>query len=51
MRDPEAMCLMALMPFDVAIPVGALGLKAGTYVIEVNGVGATFKLAIDNVLP
>lgn len=50
-RDPEAMCTEALVPFQVAVQLEALGLKAGTYTVEVNGVTATFTLAIDNVLP
>lgn len=49
-RDPEAMCTMALVPFELAIPLETLGLQAGVYTVEVNGVTTTFELAVDNIL-
>jgi inhibitor of cysteine peptidase len=49
-RDPDAMCTMALVPFQVAIPLDVLGLPAGTYTVDVNGVTDTFTFEIDNVL-
>ncbi len=48
-RDPEAMCTMALVPFEEVIDLPILGLPAGTYTVEVNGVATTFELAVDNV--
>ena len=48
-RDPEAMCTMALVPFEEVIELPILGLPAGTYTAEVNGVAITFELAVDNV--
>lgn len=48
-RDPEAMCTMALVPFEEVIELPILGLPAGTYTVEVNGVATTFELAVDNV--
>jgi len=48
-RDPEAMCTMALVPFEEVIELPILGLLAGTYTVEVNGMTTTFDLAVDNV--
>ena len=48
-RDPEAMCTMALVPFEEVVELPIMGLAAGTYTVEVNGVGTTFELAVDNV--
>ena len=48
-RDPEAMCTMALVSFEEAIELPILGLPAGTYTVDVNGMTTTFELAIDNV--
>ncbi len=48
-RDPEAMCTEALVPFEEVIELPILGLPAGTYTVEVNGVATTFELAVDNV--
>ena len=48
-RDPEAMCTMALVPFEEAVELPILGLPAGTYTVDVNGITTTFELAIDNV--
>jgi len=48
-RDPEAMCTMALVPFEEVIELPILGLPAGTYTVEVNGMTTTFELAVDNV--
>ncbi len=49
-RDPEAMCTMALVPFEEVVELPILGLPAGTYTVEVNGMTTTFDLAVDNVL-
>ena len=48
-RDPEAMCTMALVAFEEVVELPILGLPAGTYTVEVNGVETTFELAVDNV--
>jgi inhibitor of cysteine peptidase len=49
-RDPEAMCTMALVPFEEVVELPIMGLPAGTYTVEVNGMTTTFELAVDNVL-
>jgi hypothetical protein len=48
-RDPDAMCTMALVEVEEVIELPILGLPAGTYTVEVNGIATTFELAIDNV--
>ncbi|MBN1247140.1 MAG: hypothetical protein JXC32_05740 [Anaerolineae bacterium] len=49
-RPADAVCTEALEPFEARIPLDVLGLEAGTYTVDVNGVTATFELAVDNVL-
>jgi len=48
-RDPDAMCTMALVPYQVAIKLDVLGLLAGTYTVDVNGAIDTFTFESDNV--
>jgi hypothetical protein len=50
-RDPDAMCAMALVPFEEVFELPILGLPAGTYTVEVNGVTTTFELVVDNHAP
>jgi inhibitor of cysteine peptidase len=50
-RPGDVGCTEALVPFDKTIALDVLGLKAGTYTVTVNGVSATFTLAVDNVAP
>ena len=45
LRDPEAMCTMALVPFTYTIPLNIAGLEAGEYTVEVDGVTATLTLS------
>jgi inhibitor of cysteine peptidase len=49
-RPADAMCTMALVPFEQNIPLDVEGLPAGTYTVMVNGVSGTFELSVDNVL-
>ena len=48
-RDPDAMCTMALVEVEEVVELPILGLPAGTYTVEVNGITTTFELAVDNV--
>lgn len=50
-RPQDAMCTQALVPFTQNIPLDIVGLKAGTYTVNVNGVEEEFTLDMDNVLP
>ncbi|MEA1985297.1 MAG: protease inhibitor I42 family protein [Euryarchaeota archaeon] len=50
MRPRDAMCTQAIEPFEVAIPLDVYGLEKGVYMVDVNGVNATFELQTDNVL-
>ena len=47
-RDPASFCAQLLVPFTTTVSLDVLGLKAGTYTVDVNGVAATFTLAVDN---
>jgi inhibitor of cysteine peptidase len=51
-RPADAVCTEALTPFEQSIPLlDVVGLPAGTYTVNVNGVTDTFELAVDNILP
>ena len=43
-KDPEAVCTQALVPFEEVVSVDLQGLRAGSYVIDVNGITTTLKL-------
>ncbi|RIK42555.1 MAG: hypothetical protein DCC55_08600 [Chloroflexi bacterium] len=47
-RDASAMCAQVLVPFEESIPLDMAGLPAGDYTVEVDGVQASFELAVDN---
>jgi inhibitor of cysteine peptidase len=49
-RPASQMCTQALVPFEQVISLDVAGLKAGTYMVNVNGVQDTFELAVDNTL-
>jgi inhibitor of cysteine peptidase len=49
-RPADAVCTEALVPFEISVPLEVLGLSAGTYTVDANGVTTTFELAVDNVL-
>jgi inhibitor of cysteine peptidase len=46
-RSPDAMCTMALVPFEQIIPIDTSGLAAGEYTVDVNGVDVTLTLTIE----
>jgi hypothetical protein len=48
-READAVCTEALVPFEERIPLDVYGLPAGTYTVDVNGVTGTFTLDVDNV--
>jgi inhibitor of cysteine peptidase len=50
-RPADAVCTLALVPFEEVVSLDVLGLPAGEYTVDANGVTATFTLAMDNVLP
>ncbi len=47
-RPEHALCPLALVPFEQTVVLDVLGLPAGTYVVDVNGVTGSFELAVDN---
>ena len=49
-RDEDAVCTQALVPFEERIALDVRGLSAGTYTVDVNGVRETFTFDVDNEL-
>ena len=47
-RPADAMCTDAIVPYEEVVPLDVVGLPAGQYIVVVNGVSATFELAVDN---
>jgi inhibitor of cysteine peptidase len=47
-RDPEAMCTMALVPFEETVSLDVAGLEAGEYTVVVQDQTASFRLDVDN---
>ena len=50
-RPADAMCTEALVPFEETFSLWVLGLPAGTYTVDVNGVTGSFELSVDNEPP
>ena len=48
-RQEGEECTRRPVPFEEKIPLEVLGLPAGTYTVDVNGVTTTFELEMDNV--
>jgi inhibitor of cysteine peptidase len=49
-RPADAQCAQVVTPFEQTFALDVLGLLAGTYTVNVNGVTDTFTLAVDNAL-
>ncbi len=47
-RDADALCTLALVPFEERVELDVYGLEAGTYTVNVNGAIDTFTLDVDN---
>ncbi len=47
---PEESCIAIIDPFETSVSLDVLGLAAGTYTVQVNGVQAEFTLQTDNQL-
>jgi len=47
---PAESCIAMIDPFETSITLDVLGLAAGTYTINVNGVTAEFTFDVDNAL-
>ncbi|HUV83046.1 MAG TPA: hypothetical protein VMW53_08245 [archaeon] len=50
-RPVDAMCTMAIVPFEEVISLDVYGLEAGDYEVNVNGIMDSFTLEMDNSLP
>ncbi|GJM42859.1 MAG: hypothetical protein DHS20C20_31410 [Ardenticatenaceae bacterium] len=49
LRQTGELCTEALVPFEETISLEVLGLPAGTYAVNVNGINGSFTLQVDNV--
>jgi inhibitor of cysteine peptidase len=47
-RPADMACAQVITPFEHNIPLDVVGLPAGTYTVDVNGVTETFTLDVDN---
>lgn len=50
-RPADAMCTMAIVPFEEVISLDVYGLEAGDYEVNVNGIIDSFTLDMDNSIP
>jgi len=51
LKDTDVMCTQALVPFESNIPLeNVVGVSAGEYVVNVNGVEKSFKMDVDNYI-
>jgi len=48
-RPADAMCAQVMTPFEEIVALDAVGLEAGVYTVDVNGVRDTFELQTDNI--
>ena len=48
-RPVDAMCAQVMTPFEEVVALDVVGLKAGVYTVDVNGVRDTFELQTDNI--
>jgi len=49
-RPADKMCAQILVPFEEVIPLEVVGLPAGVYTVDVNGVSDTFEFTMDNAV-
>jgi inhibitor of cysteine peptidase len=50
-RPADMACAQVITPFEHTVALDVIGLPAGTYTVNVNGVTGTFTLGADNKLP
>jgi inhibitor of cysteine peptidase len=48
-RPADAICAQVITPFEEVIALDVIGLEAGVYTVDVNGVRDTFELPTDNI--
>jgi len=50
LRPAGAVCAQVVTPFEEVVALDVVGLEAGTYTVNVNGITGTFQLQVDNIL-
>jgi hypothetical protein len=48
-RPADAICAQVITPFEEVIALDVVGLEAGVYTVDVNGIRDTFELPTDNI--
>lgn len=48
-RERDAICAQVLTPYEETVALSVHGLAAGTYLVDVHGVTASFVLDVDNL--
>jgi inhibitor of cysteine peptidase len=49
-RPADTFCTEVIAPFQELISLDVYGLKAGIYIVDVNGINGTFELVTDNIV-
>lgn len=51
LKDTDVMCTQALVPYETTISLdNVVGISAGEYTVNVNGVSTTFTMDVDNYI-
>jgi inhibitor of cysteine peptidase len=51
LKDGDIACTQALVPFEETIALeNVVGISAGDYTVEINGISKTFKMDVDNYI-
>jgi inhibitor of cysteine peptidase len=50
LRERDAMCTQALVPFEVSVPLDVVGLPAGTYRVMVYDLTTEFTFTQNNII-
>lgn len=49
-KPADAICTMAIVPFEKTIPLDVYGLNKGVYTVNVNDASGSFELPMDNII-
>ncbi len=49
-RPNDMACTLAVVPYEINIPLDIYGYEKGVYTVDVNGVTAEFELTMDNII-
>ncbi len=49
-RPKDEVCTLAIVPYEINIPLDIYGYEKGVYTVDVNGVTEEFELTVDNII-